>query len=66
MSKEWWKCASIRAIRTMAQTCLAMIPVAVRFSEVDWISVLSTSVVSGILSMLTSVSGLPEIKESED
>lgn len=66
MSKQWWKCAGIRAIKTMAQTCLAMIPMAVMISEVDWLKVASTSVVAGILSLLTSLSGLPEIKESED
>lgn len=66
MSKQWWKCAGIRAIKTMAQTCVAMIPVAVTVSEVDWIKVASTSIVAGVLSLMTSIAGLPEIKESED
>ena len=66
MSKQWWKCAGIRAIKTIAQTCVAMIPVAVTVSDVDWINVVSTSVVAGLLSLLTSITGLPEIEESEE
>lgn len=59
--KEWIKAAGIRAIKTMAQTAVAMIPVAVTITEVDWITVLGTSLTAGILSILTSLAGLPEL-----
>lgn len=62
MSKKWFKAAGIRAIKTMAQTCVAMIPVAVTVSEVDWVSVASTAIVAGVLSVLTSLAGLPEVE----
>lgn len=61
--KVWFKAAGIRAIKTIAQTCVAMIGTSVVVSEVDWVMVLSASILSGILSLLTSVAGLPEIKE---
>lgn len=66
MKKEfmkWFKPAGIRAIKTMAQTALALIPVAVSISEVDWIVVCGTSATAGILSLLTSVAGLPEMED---
>ena len=65
LSKSWWKCALIRAVKTMAQTAVALIPTAVAISQVDWFTVLSTSIVAGLLSVLTSVAGLPEVKEEE-
>lgn len=62
--EKWIKAAGIRAIKTMAQTALAMIPVAVSITEVDWLLVAGTSALSGILSLLTSVAtGLPEVEE---
>ncbi len=63
MSNKWFRAASIRAIKTVAQTALASIGAATVINEVDWKYVLSASVMSGILSMLTSVRGLPEVKE---
>lgn len=65
MNKNWLKAASIRAIKTVAQTALASIGAATVINEVDWKYVLSASVMSGILSMLTSVRGLPEVKEEK-
>ena len=66
-TKIWMRCAGIRAIKTMAQTAVAMIGTAVVMSSVDWKMVLSASVLAGILSMLTSVAGLPEVAhETED
>lgn len=61
--KAWLKAAGIRAIKTMAQTAVAMISTSVIMSEVNWTMVLSASVLAGILSLLTSIAGLPELKE---
>ena len=63
--KNWIKAAGIRAIKTVAQTAVAMIGTAVVIGEVNWIAVVSASVLAGILSLLTSVAGLPELKEGE-
>ena len=63
MSRKWWKCAGIRAIKTVAQTAVAVIGTSAVISEVDWIAVASASVLAGILSLLTSVAGLPEVSE---
>ena len=60
--KQWIKAAGIRAIKTVAQTAVAMIGTSVVISEVDWVMVVSASVLSGVLSLLTSVAGLPERK----
>ena len=66
-TKIWLRCAGIRAIKTMAQTAVAMIGTAVVVSSVDWKMVVSASILSGILSLLTSVAGLPEVDhETED
>lgn len=61
MNKEWIKAALIRAIKTVAQTAVAMIGTATVISSVDWQMVASASVLAGILSLLTSVAGLPEV-----
>lgn len=61
--KSWWKAAGIRAIKTVAQTAVATIGTAVLIEEVSWIAVLSASVLSGILSLLTSIAGLPEVAD---
>ena len=63
--KKWIKAAGVRAIKTMAQTAVAMISTSVIMSEVDWSMVLSASVLAGILSLLTSIAGLPELKEEK-
>lgn len=60
--KTWIRAAGIRAIKTVAQTAVAMIGTSVVISEVDWVMVVSASVLSGVLSLLTSVAGLPELK----
>lgn len=60
--KLWLKAAGIRAIKTMAQTATAMIGTAAVLGQVNWMMVLSAAVLSAILSMLTSIAGLPEVK----
>ena len=61
MSKEFWKAAAIRAVRTMAQAALALIPAAATITEVNWLTVLGTAALAGVVSILTSVAtGLPE------
>lgn len=62
----WIKAAGIRAIKTVAQTAVATIGTAAILSEVNWIAVVSASLLAGVLSLLTSVSGLPEIKQTEE
>lgn len=61
MSKEWWKAAAIRALKTICQTAIATIGTSAIMSEVNWIAVASASALAGILSMLTSLAGLPEV-----
>lgn len=61
--EKWIKCAGIRAIKTIAQTAVAMIPVGISITEVGWNAVIGTSLLAGILSLLTSVAGLPELEE---
>lgn len=60
-TKQWLKAAGIRAIKTVAQTAIATIGSSAVLSAVDWKVVLSASILSGILSILTSVAGLPEV-----
>jgi len=59
----WGKAAAIRAVKTFAQAALAQIPAAVFIAEVDWIVVLGTALTAALLSLLTSVAGLPEVDE---
>ena len=61
--KEWLKKAGIRAIKTVAQTAVATIGTAVAIGSVDWVLVASASALAGILSLLTSLAGLPEVTE---
>lgn len=63
MTKEWLRCAVIRAIKTVAQTATAMIGTAVVLTDVNWIHVCSASALAGLLSVLTSIAGLPEVKD---
>ena len=63
--KLWAKAAAVRAIKTMAQTAVAMIGVSAVMQEVNWIAVGSAALLSGVLSVLTSVAGLPEVEELE-
>ena len=62
-SKNWWSAALVRCLKTIAQTAVASIGTAAVISEVNWIMVLSASALAGVLSLLTSVAGLPEVKE---
>ncbi len=61
-SKEWMKAAGIRAVKTVAQTAVAMIPVAATVAQVDWKAVIGTAALAGITSLLTSLAGLPEVQ----
>ena len=61
---EWMKAAGIRAVETMAQNAVALIPAAATITAVDWKVVLGTAALSGVASLLTSLAGLPELKES--
>lgn len=65
MNKVWFKAAGVRALKTVCQTAIALIPVGVTIAEVDWLVVVSTSLLAGLLSILTSIAGLPEVKENE-
>lgn len=60
---KWLKAAGMRAVKTMAQTALSLFTVGQVISEVDWKMIVSASIVAGIYSLLTSVAGLPELKE---
>ena len=64
-TKKWFKAAGIRAIKTIAQTAVATIGTAAAISSVDWKFVVSASLLAGLLSILTSIAGIPEV-ESED
>lgn len=61
-SRKWWKAAGVRAIKTIAQTAVATIGTSAVLGEVNWLAVASASVLAGILSILTSVAGLPEVE----
>ena len=63
MSKEWVKAAAVRAIRTFAQTAIATIGTTALMEDVNWLVVGSASVLAAILSILTSIAGLPEVEE---
>lgn len=62
-NRKWWKAALVRAIKTVAQTAVASIPVAVSINEVQWLHVAGVAALAGILSLLTSLAGLPEVEE---
>lgn len=62
MNKQWFKAAGVRALKTVCQTAVALIGTTLVISDVDWVTVSSASVLAGILSLLTSVAGLPEVE----
>ena len=62
---SWLKAAGIRAIKTVAQTAVALIPAAVSITQVDWKIVIGTAGLAGIVSMLTSIAGLPELEKND-
>lgn len=63
MSKAWWKAAGIRALKTVSQTAVSMLTIGQAVIDVNWVNVLSVSAVAGVISMLTSIAGLPEVDE---
>ena len=65
-TKTWWKAAGVRAVKTRAQTAIATIGAAAVLSEVEWTVVVSATVLAGILSLLTSVAGLPEVEALQE
>ena len=62
-TKLWWKAAAVRAVKTVAQTAVATIGTAAMLDEVNWLMVGSAALLAGVLSLLTSVGGLPEVEE---
>lgn len=64
--KNWLRCAGTRALKTVAQTAVATIGTTAVMSEVDWVMVGSASLLAGVLSLLTSIAGLPEVKAETD
>ena len=66
MNKKWVKAATVRAVKTIAQTAVALIPAAVTITQVDWLTVLGTALLAGVVSVLTSVAGLPEVDTRTD
>ena len=62
MSKKWFYAAFIRSLKTMAQTAVSMLTVGQAVLDVNWVNVLSVSAVAGVISMLTSIAGLPEVE----
>ncbi len=64
-TKKWLKAAGVRAVKTMAQTALSMLTVGQAVMEVNWLNVLSVTATAGVISILTSIGGIPEVKEGE-
>ena len=62
-TKKWIKAAGVRAVKTMAQTAVSLITVGKLITELDWVSIIGISATAGVVSMLTSVAGLPEVEE---
>lgn len=65
-TKKWFKAAGVRAVKTFAQTMIAVIGTSATMGQVQWGYTISASVLAGFLSMLTSVAGLPEVKEDDE
>ncbi len=63
LNKDWWIAAGTRAIKTVAQTAVATIGTSAFISDVDWLLVLSASLLAGILSLITSIAGIPEVEK---
>ena len=64
--KEWFKCAGIRAIKTIAQTAIATIGTAAVLGDVNWVMVASAAALAGVLSLLPSIAGLPEVNNEKE
>ncbi len=65
-AEKWVKAAGIRAVKTMAQSAVALIPAAATIGAVDWQVVLGTAALAGVVSLLTSLAGLPEVPEENE
>ena len=65
-TKQWAKAALVRAIKTVAQTAVSMLTVGQYFTDVDWIGIPSISAVAGVISILTSLAGLPEVEDGHE
>ena len=65
-TKKWIKAAAVRAVKTMAQTAASLITVGNLITELDWVSIIGISATAGVVSMLTSVAGLPEVESEEE
>lgn len=65
INRTWWKAAFVRALRTVAQTAVATIGTAALIERVNWLAVLSASALAGVLSLLTSLTGLPEVRDDQ-
>ena len=63
-TKQWTKAAAVRSIKTMAQVALSMLTVGQAVIDVNWLNVISVSAVAGVISVLTSLGGLPEVEKS--
>jgi hypothetical protein len=66
LTRKWVKCALVRAVKTFAQAAIGTIGASVVLADVDWIVVLSASVLAAVLSLLTSLAGLPEVDDDRD
>lgn len=62
-TKKWIKCAAVRSVKTFAQVAVSMLTVGQAVLDVNWVNVLSVSAVAAVISILTSIAGLPEVKE---
>ncbi len=62
MDKKWWKAAGIRAVKTVAEAAVALIPAAATITAVDWKTVIGTAALAGVTSLLMSLKGLPELE----
>ena len=65
-TKQWWAAAGVRALKTVAQTAIATIGTTAIISEVNWLQVGSAALLAGVLSLLTSIAGLPEVPENSE
>lgn len=61
-NEKWWRAAAVRAMKTVAQTAVGLIPAAATITQVDWLVVAGTALLAGAVSLLTSLAGLPEVE----
>ncbi|RKI24645.1 hypothetical protein D7V82_14780 [bacterium 1xD8-6] len=65
MDKKWWKAAGVRAVKTVAEAAVALIPAAATITAVDWKTVIGTAALAGVTSLLISLKGLPELEAKQ-